>query len=313
MPMSEHPRRRIYYWKCDRPAAFHGTAERDARSDLEPQLRSELAAHFSREAITLSPAGGQGNHITFLAKIGGVDAFVRIEDGPERDDYIEVESHLLGEVRALGVPTPRVLGVEARRARVPFAWQVLENIPHPDLNTHFKNRTLDVATIAHAIGAAVGRWQAVQPDGFGPFDPAILSSEKRLQGFHANYADYTPIICICISTGISISSPRVAFSLRMRARTSPLKSPAIIRCSPSSAAASSTRISRFGTSSAASVTSPRSLISTTPSRAIRWTTSRCSRVFTMPNFCTMPSQVMKASVRCPRSICGDSGCTCCAT
>ena len=93
--MGEHPRLSIYYWKCDRPAAFHGTEERTERSELEPQLHAALVAHFHGEAISLSPAGGQGNHITFRAKIGEADAFVRIEDGPERDDYIEVESHVI--------------------------------------------------------------------------------------------------------------------------------------------------------------------------------------------------------------------------
>ncbi len=188
--MTEHPRRSIYYWKCDRPAAFHGTAERDARPDIEQMLRAELAVRFPGRVLTLSPAGGQGNHLTFRATLGEVDAFVRIEDGPEHDDYVEVESHLLGEVRALGLPTPRVLAVDASRARVPFAWQVLENIPHHDLNTHFKNGTLEVATVAHEIGAAVARWQGIQPDGFGPFDGEALRSTGRLVSFHARYEDY---------------------------------------------------------------------------------------------------------------------------
>ncbi|MFZ4764780.1 MAG: phosphotransferase family protein [Roseimicrobium sp.] len=188
--MTEHPRRSIYYWKCDRPAAFHGTAEHGARPDIEQQLHAELTARFSREALTLTSAGGQGNHITFRATLGKTDAFVRIEDGPEHDDYIEVESHLLGEVRTHGLPTPRVLAVDASRARVPFAWQVLENVPLPDLNAHFKNGTLDVAAVAHEIGAAVARWQAIQPDGFGPFDGETLRNSGRLTGFHAHYADY---------------------------------------------------------------------------------------------------------------------------
>lgn len=183
-------RRGIYYWKCDRAAAFHGTAERDARADLSEQLHAELALHFPGEPIALTPAGGQGNHITFRARIGARETFVRIEDGPERDDYIEVESHVLGQVRALGVATPQVFAVDASRERVPFAWQVLESIPHPDLNSVLKRGALDLASVAEDIGAAVGRWQALQPDGFGPFDPARLREEGRLAGFHPSYADY---------------------------------------------------------------------------------------------------------------------------
>ena len=44
--------------------------------------------------------------------------------------------------------------------------------------------------MAGSIGAAVARWQAVQPPGFGPFDPAVLRRENRLEGFHPRYEDY---------------------------------------------------------------------------------------------------------------------------
>ena len=185
-----NPRSSIYYWKCDRPAAFHGTDENVRRGASEHQLAGVLQERFPGKPVALRPAAGQGNHITWLAKGDGTELFVRIEDGPERDDYIEVESRVLAEVRALGVPAPRVLGVDASRRRVPFAWQLLENIPHPDLNQLHKEGRLDVARVAGDIGAAVARWQAIQPPGFGPFDPDILRRENRLQGFHRRYADY---------------------------------------------------------------------------------------------------------------------------
>src|SRR3954447_13660515 len=95
------PRRTTYYWKCDRPAAFHGTAERAQEETLEPSLREALRDRFPGEALTLRAAGGQGNHRTFCAEIGETAAFVRVEDGPERDDYLEVESRVLTEVRAI--------------------------------------------------------------------------------------------------------------------------------------------------------------------------------------------------------------------
>jgi BASS family bile acid:Na+ symporter len=185
-----HPRRSIYYWKCDRPAAFHGTGENFRRGASESQVAEVLRERFPGKPVSLCPAAGQGNHITWLATVDGTEMFVRIEDGPERDDYIEVESRVLADVRALGVPAPRVHGVDASRQRVPFAWQLLENIPHPDLNQHFKAGRLDTASVAGDIGAAVARWQAIQPRGFGPFDPAILRRDNRLEGFHRRYGDY---------------------------------------------------------------------------------------------------------------------------
>ncbi|MCX7007567.1 MAG: aminoglycoside phosphotransferase family protein [Kiritimatiellaeota bacterium] len=185
-----NPRSSIYYWKCDRPAAFHGTDEYFRRSASESQLLGLLRERFPGKAVALRAAPGQGNHITWLATVDGTEMFVRLEDGPEHDDYIEVESRVLAEVRALGVPAPRVFGADASRKQVPFAWQLLENIPHPDLNQLHKEGRLDVARVAGEIGAAVARWQALQPPGFGPFDPDILRRENRLQGFHQRYTDY---------------------------------------------------------------------------------------------------------------------------
>ena len=183
-------RRDIYYWKCDRPAAFHGTLTAHDSSAVEEQLRTVLLERFPGRQLTIRAGSGQGNHITFIVTVDGAPFFARIEDGPEQDDYMEVESHVLSQVRNLRIPAPRVVAVDASRERVPFAWQILELIPCPDLNELHKNGALDLASVAGEIGKAVARWQAVQPGGFGPFDPAVLRREDRLQGFHPRYEDY---------------------------------------------------------------------------------------------------------------------------
>jgi aminoglycoside phosphotransferase (APT) family kinase protein len=191
MTASEAPgRSQIYYWKCDRAAAFHGTEQHPVNDALEAELRAELQAAFPGSPLTLRPAAGQGNHRTFLAEIGGEAAFVRVEDGPEGDDYLEVESHLLDAVARCGVPVPRVLAVDAKRSRVPFAWQALERIPHPDLNAHCKRGALRLEDVAEKIGAAVARWQAVEVGEFGPFRVPVLRERRQLVGFHAGYEDY---------------------------------------------------------------------------------------------------------------------------
>ena len=186
----DRPRRSIYYWKCDRPAAFHGTDGDTRRHACESRLAGVLRARFPGQPVALQPAGGQGNHITWLAAVDGTKLFVRVEDGPERDDYLEVESRVLVDVRALGVPVPRVHGVDASRRHVPFAWQLLENIPCSDLNRLFKEGRLDLPKVARETGAAVARWQALEPRGFGPFDSDLLRRENRLEGFHSRYEDY---------------------------------------------------------------------------------------------------------------------------
>jgi len=183
-------RRDIYYWKCDRPAAFHGTAARvEASGEIAAQLGDELRRHFATADVVLSPGVGQGTHLTWNADVDGRAMFVRVENGPELDGQLAIESAVLDRVRAVGVRTPPVYGCDASRERVPFAWQALERIDAPDLNKWFKAGTLDTERIPFAIGAAVATWQGIEPEGFGVLDVAHID-EERLVGFHASYADY---------------------------------------------------------------------------------------------------------------------------
>lgn len=186
MPPAPHPRRAIYYWKCDRPAAFHALdgSIHLPDSPRAAQLASALRQALGEDPIGLRSAGTQGNHATFLATLGGREVFIRVEDGPDRDDNMEVEAEVLRRVAALGVPVPAVLGVDATRREVPFAWQVLERIPHPDLNQHLKAGRLDLARVAGEIGGWIARWQSVAGRGFGPFDIAALRQRGELCGYH---------------------------------------------------------------------------------------------------------------------------------
>lgn len=177
-------RRDIYYWKCDRPAAFHGTQTRgEADAEIESQLREALQRELDAKVVVLSPGAGQGNHLTWNAKVDGKAMFVRVENGPEKDVHLAVESVLLGCVKACDVPTPKVYACDATRARVQFAWQALERINVPDLNHWHKQGLLDVPHVAFEIGLAVAKWQGLRPLGFGPFDDTI-------SGCHVAYADY---------------------------------------------------------------------------------------------------------------------------
>lgn len=183
----------IYYWKCDRAAAFHGTAQgtaREARADLMPMVRGVVAEHFGTEPTALRPGAGQGNHLTFVAEVAGKNYFVRIEDGPEQDDYVAVEACVMEKVRALGVPSPRILAFDASRRTVPFAWQIMELVAEPDLNRHFKAGTLEREAIATQIGHLIATWQGVPVERFGFFDPDVAAREKRLVGALPAYADY---------------------------------------------------------------------------------------------------------------------------
>lgn len=177
-------RRDIHYWKCDRPAAFHGTAPRAARAvELEGALAEALRECLGAHRLELRPGTGQGNHLTWRGVADGQRLFVRVEDGPEGDGHLAVESAVLARVQAEGVPVPAVLGCDASRSRVPFAWQALECFDVPDLNHWFRRGELQVESVFRAMGAAVARWQAVQPAGFGVLDAG-------LNGLRPTYADY---------------------------------------------------------------------------------------------------------------------------
>ncbi len=177
-------RRDIYYWKCDRPAAFHGTRERGGPdAETENRLRDALRETFLAREVCLKPGAGQGNHLTWEADVDGVAMFVRVENGPEGDGHLAVESAVLDRVREAGVLTPKVFGCDASRSRVPFAWQALECVPWPDLNHWFKRGELETDRVAFEIGAAVARWQEIRLPRFGGLDDS-------LRGYHETYRDY---------------------------------------------------------------------------------------------------------------------------
>ena len=177
-------RKDIYYWKCDRPSAFHGTQKRgEPDLALQMQLTKALQDYFRCGSIVLSAGVGQGNHLTWVGRVEGREVFVRVENGPEMDGQLAVESAVLERVRDVGVATPRVYGCDASRSRVPFAWQALEKISAPDLNHWYKQGVLELPSIAFAIGVSVAKWQALTLPGMGVLDDS-------LKGFHSTYENY---------------------------------------------------------------------------------------------------------------------------
>jgi fructosamine-3-kinase len=184
-------RQDIYYWKCDRPAAFHGTHVRsNGDAALESQLHQALMDHFEAKHLTLRATASQGNHLTWVADVDGLTMFVRVENGPEKDDHLALESALLDAVRATGVKTPLVHGCDATRTQVPFAWQALELIASPDLNHWQKLGQLNSDKIAFDIGVAVAKWQSLCTNGYGPYSSQAWRESEQLKGYHACYEDY---------------------------------------------------------------------------------------------------------------------------
>ena len=190
---SASPRAGIYYWKCDRPSALHGTEQGSARRErpgLQQQVAAMLEKHFGGAPADLRPGGGQGNHIMFRATVNNLDCMIRLEDGPEQDDYAEVEARVAGMVAATGVPGWNFLGVDSTRSEFPFAWQVIERAAGEDLNALLKAGKLDILACMEKIGGHIARWQSIRSAGFGPFRTETLRREGALSGHHRDYAGY---------------------------------------------------------------------------------------------------------------------------
>lgn len=182
----------IYYWKCDRPATLHGVGRDEGKASglsLVPTLRALLAGHFPG-VTSIQPAGGKGNHHTYLLDYAEGRAFVRVEDGPERDGHLAMESRVMAGVAAAGVPVPKVLFTDTAREAVPFAVQVIEYFDCTDLNHLHRDGRLPLERIAVEIGRGVARWQEVPVSGYGPFDPRATEDKGRLTGYHETYGRY---------------------------------------------------------------------------------------------------------------------------
>ncbi len=187
-------RKAIYYWKCDRPSAFQtlntsGISENELRH-IGESLMLLLGKKFGDAGFSLSPGGGQGNHLTFRAESDRGIYFVRVENGPESDNYMEIEARVLDVVRAAGVPTPVVYAVDSSRREVPYSYQFLEHFNEPDLNRWHKAGELNLTGIARNIGQNIAKWQSVKPPGFGPFDPDVLKEQGAIKGLHQHYPGY---------------------------------------------------------------------------------------------------------------------------
>ena len=185
-------RKSIYYWKSDRPHAAANTqiSQGDSREEIEQQLIPYFTEYLGSNDFSIAPAGGQGNHITYFLFHGETKYFVRLENGPEKDNYMSVESEVIRKVSEVGVPVPDIHLTDTSRTDVPFAIQIMECIDDEDLNIADKRGELDVIGIADTLGQYIGLWQSIRPAKFGLFNHEILAKEGRLEGFHDTYDQY---------------------------------------------------------------------------------------------------------------------------
>ncbi len=187
-------REAIHYWKCDRDSAFHGIHERSEITLSESELKAALEDSLGRKISSMEYQNSPGNHLIWRVGVESDSAhpeyLVRVEDGPEGDGYLAVESFLLDKVRGEGVPTPRVIACDSSRKRSAYAWQLLQNIVYPNLQFWNTKGELSLHQIAPSIGEAIAKWQQVPVAGFGPFQPEFVHERATLKGYHNSYSGY---------------------------------------------------------------------------------------------------------------------------
>ena len=185
-------RENIYYWKCDRPSAFHAIEGNTGvvTESLKQEICVLLTHFFNSSDFVLSLGAGQGNHSTFIANYRQKNFFIRIENGPENDEYIEVEAEVMKKLQGFGIPTPRIYAVDSSRASFPFAYQIMECLECSDLNELYKGNLLDVMPVMKRLGQLIACWQKLTFDGFGPFNINLLREKSELIGLHKRYKDY---------------------------------------------------------------------------------------------------------------------------
>jgi len=178
----------IYYWKCDRPSAFQAV-EREIES-IKQEVVPLLTQFFKSGDFELTHGPGQGNHLTFKAVFQQKEYFIRVENGQEGDEYMEIEAEVMKNLQALGIPTPQIHAVDSSRTAYPFAYQIMEYMVFGDLNKVNKDNHLDVLPVMHTLGTYIARWQQLTFDGFGLFNVRAFREKGKLIGHHVRYSDY---------------------------------------------------------------------------------------------------------------------------
>lgn len=184
-------RRDVYYWKSDRPNAFFALNDKNnIPNELYPDVERLAKSFFQSNYFSLKSTGGQGNHITYKADFEGKQYFFRIENGPEKDDYMEVETGLCSMLNEMGIPAPEIFAMDSSRQNYPFAYQIMEFIDSPDLNKLYKEGNLNVPAIMQQTGRFIARWQDIPTNGFGFFHTKTLREKDCLKGLCTTYAEY---------------------------------------------------------------------------------------------------------------------------
>lgn len=183
----------IYYWKCDNPTPVEQKRtynDKYSATDLTG-LASEIAsAEYGTAPERVEPAGGQGNHYTYLLHYPDRTLFFRSDDGVAEDDYMEAENAVMKLVRKHGVPVPHVFASDASKGRFPVRYQILELVQGKSLNTFYDAGTLDIDAAAAKLGACMAKMHEIKLDGFGFLNTDTLRRSGEMIGLDTTNSAY---------------------------------------------------------------------------------------------------------------------------
>lgn len=185
-------RTNIYYWKCDSPLSIEekqGYNTKYVLADISNIVESIAADYFGEPADSIENTGSAGNHYTYLIHHNEKKLFFRADDGKVNDDYMLAEGAAIQIAAKNSIPVPQVLACDISQKLYPIRYQILENIPYPDINKHYQAGTLHGTDVARQAGHILAKLHNIPLKGFGFFNTNQIKTNGEIKGLdNSNHA-----------------------------------------------------------------------------------------------------------------------------
>jgi aminoglycoside phosphotransferase (APT) family kinase protein len=120
---------------------------------------------------------------------GGYRAFFKAErQTPGMSWSLALEAWALGQAARVGIPVPKVMGVDCSEKRFPFRWLLLSAVPGVHLTEAALESRVEADVLRHC-GALMVRLHAVLTDGFGPLDDELFLKAGAVSGTHKSWRE----------------------------------------------------------------------------------------------------------------------------